>query len=339
MPTIPLGELASRIGAALHGEPDRVVTSVATLKNAHDGDLSFLANPRYAQYLPSTRATAVILGEDSLAECPAPALVCENPYLAYARAADFFIEAPVIEPGIHASACVENDAVIHESVSIGPHCIIENQVSIGANTVLGAGCFVGRQTSIGEDCRLHAKVTVCHDVSIGARVVLHPGVVAGSDGFGIARDGERWCKVPQLGGVCIGDDVEIGANTTIDRGALENTVIGDGVKIDNQVQVGHNVRIGNHTAIAGCVGISGSARIGRHCMIAGGVGIVGHLEITDNVTITGMSMVTRSIREAGVYSSGIPVRRNEEWNRHLAQLKKIESLAQRVEQLEAKIGK
>lgn len=339
MPTITLGDLAARISADLHGDPDQVVTTVATLESARDGEVSFLANPRYRQYLSSTRATAVILGPDTLKECPVSALVCDNPYLAYARAAEFFVDGFPAAPGIHPTACIAKDATVHEKASIGPNCVIEDLAVIGEGTVLEGACYVGRQARIGDYCRLHANTTICHGVQIGARVILHPGVVAGSDGFGIAQDGERWHKVPQLGGLRIEDDVEIGANTTIDRGALDDTVIGAGVKIDNQVQIGHNVQIGSHTAIAGCVGISGSARIGRHCMIGGGAGILGHLEIADDVVITAMSMVSRSIREPGLYSSGIPVTTGNEWNRALAQLKRLDTLVQRIEWLEKKLGK
>ena len=334
MSSYTLGELADRVQARLHGDAACVISRVATLRNAAPGAISFLANASYRRYLAGTSASAVILAPEVLEDCPVAALVSENPYLTYARVAALFRRSLQPSPGIHASARLAADVRLGEEVSIGPNCVLESGVSIGSRSVIGPGCVIGAGSQLGADSQLAAGVTICHGVVIGSRAVIHPGAVIGSDGFGLAKNGEAWEKVPQLGGLRIGNDVEIGANTTIDRGALEDTVIDDGVKLDSQVHVGHNVRIGAHSVLAGCVGVSGSARIGRHCLIAGGAGIVGHLEIADDVVITGMSMVTRSIRRPGVYSSGIPAQTGRDWNRNLARLRRLESLIKRIEALE-----
>ena len=337
---LTLGALAEQIGGKLeNGDPDSTVTSVATLQHASAGDISFLANPAYRQYLPSTRASAVILAHEHLPECPVAAIVSDNPYVAYARAAALLFPLPPGRHGVHPTATVDSSSVIDADAWIGPNCIIESGVTIHAGVQLAGGCFVGANTEIGSDSRLAANVVVCHGVTIGARVTIAPGAVIGSDGFGLANEGGRWLPVPQLGGVRIADDVDIGANTTIDRGALEDTVLEEGVRLDNQIQVAHNVHIGAHTAIAGCVGISGSARIGKHCMIGGGAGIVGHLEIADHVIVTGMTMVTRSITKAGVYSSGVPAQDNESWNKNYARLRQLDRLARRVNKLEQSLDR
>lgn len=332
-----LAELAERTGARLVGDPGRIVTEVATLAEAGPQAISFLANPRYRRYLPHTQAGAVILAEEDLADCPVDALVSSNPYLTYARVAALLAPPEPVRSGIHPAAVVADGAEVDPTAWIGPQAVVEAGARVGPGVLVGPGSVVGAGAELGADTRLVARVTVCHGVRIGARVVLHPGAVIGSDGFGIANDAGSWVKVPQLGTVVIGDDVEIGANTSVDRGALGDTVIEEGVRIDNQVQVAHNVFIGAHTAIAGCVGISGSARVGRHCLLAGGVGIVGHLEIADHVTVTGMSMVTRSIRKPGVYSSGLSVMPNDQWNRIQARLRRLDELARRVRELEQRI--
>jgi len=319
-----------------------VIVGVAPLHRAEPGHLSFLTHPRYRAYLDATRATAVILSPKDAANCPTPAVVAANPHVAYARAAALF--APVAEPrrGIHGTAWVSPDAHVAADTWIGPHCAVEAGAVIETGVVMGPGCVIGEHAIIGAGSRLVARVTVCHRVRLGQRVLVqrvlvHPGAVIGSDGFGLALSSEgRWLKVPQLGSVLIGDDVEIGANTTIDRGALENTVIEDGVKLDNQIQIAHNVHIGAHSALAGCVGIAGSARIGRHCMLGGGVGIAGHLEIADHVQITGMSLVTQSITESGVYSSGLAVEPNRVWNKISARLRRLDEMFRRLAALEKK---
>ena len=332
---LALGELARQAGGELvNGDPERQISAVATLQNAGPGDISFLANPGYKKYLAGTRAAAVILSPDNVADCPAAAIASSNPYATYARAASLIHPPPPGRQGIHPAASVSADSTIDVTAWVGPRCIVEEGVIIGAGVQLAGGCFIGAGSVIGAQSRLQANVVVCHDVIIGERVNIFPGAVIGSDGFGLANEDGKWLNVPQLGTVVIGNDVEIGANTTIDRGALEDTVLEDDVRLDNQIQVAHNVYIGAHTAIAGCVGISGSARIGRYCMIGGGAGIVGHLKITDHVVVTGMTMVTRSITEPGTYSSGVPAQDNASWNRNYARFRQLDKLARRIQKLE-----
>lgn len=336
---LTLGKLAQAIGGELHnGDPQYAITGVATLQHAGPGELSFLANTAYRRQLPETRAGVVILAAEHVADCPTAAIVAANPYVAYARAATLLVPPPPPRQGVHPSASIDRDCSIAASAWVGPQCVVEQGAVIHAGAQLAAGCFIGAHSVVGAASKLDANVVVCHGVRIGERVHIYPGAVIGSDGFGIANDAGKWVNVPQLGSVRIGNDVEIGANTTIDRGALDDTVLEDGVRLDNQIQVAHNVYIGAHTAIAGCVGISGSARIGRHCMIGGGAGIVGHLEIADHVIVTGMTMVTRSITEPGVYSSGVPAQDNESWNRNYARLRKLDKLARRVQALERELA-
>ncbi|MEN8205966.1 MAG: UDP-3-O-(3-hydroxymyristoyl)glucosamine N-acyltransferase [Pseudomonadota bacterium] len=337
--TLTLGKLAEEVGGELqNADPDCEITGVATLQHAGEGDISFLANAGYRKYLSDCRAAAVILSLEDAASYPAAAIISSNPYVSYARAAALIAPAPAARQGIHASASLDADCRVDASAWVGPHCIIEQGAVIHAGVQLAGGCFVGAGSVIGAGSKLSANVVVCHGVTLGERVSIAPGAVIGSDGFGLANDGGCWVKVPQLGSVRIGSDVDIGANTTIDRGALENTVLEDGVRLDNQIQVAHNVRIGAHTAIAGCVGISGSASIGQHCMIGGGAGIVGHLEITDHVIITGMTMVTKSITKPGVYSSGVPAQENDTWNRNYARFRQLDKLARKVLSLEKLIA-
>ena len=334
---LTLGELAERVGATLQGDPAVPIDTVCTLQEGCTGGISFLANPQYRKYLATTRASAVIVAADAAAECPVAALISVNPYATYAKVATLLSDVGDTAPGVHVSAVVAEDCTIDPSASIGPLCVIEAGAVIGAGVVIGPGCVVARDVQIGAGTRLVASVTLCHGVQLGERCLIHPGAVVGSDGFGIAKEAGRWIKVPQLGSVRIGNDVEIGANTSIDRGALEDTVIADDVKLDNQIQVAHNVQIGAHTAIAGCVGISGSARIGEHCMLAGGVGVVGHLEIADHTVVTGMSMVTKTISEAGVYASGLAAMPSDQWNKIVARLRRLDDMARRLQALERKL--
>ena len=332
---LTLANLAQELGAELrNGDPDCSISAVATLQHAGPGDISFLANTAYKKHLPATRASAVILAAEHAAECPTAAIVAANPYVAYARAAALLAPPPPHRQGIHPSASLDKDCSVDASAWVGPQCVVEQGAVLHAGVQLAAGCFIGANSVIGANSLLDANAVVCHDVRIGERVHIYPGAVIGSDGFGLANEQGKWVNVPQLGSVRIGNDVEIGANTTIDRGALDDTVLEDGVRLDNQIQVAHNVYIGAHTAIAGCVGISGSARIGKYCMIGGGAGIVGHLEIADHVIVTGMTMVTRSITEPGVYSSGVPAQDNDSWNRNYARFRKLDKLARRVQVLE-----
>ncbi len=329
-----LGQLAARFGLVLRGDPDVPVHAVATLRDAAPGTVTFLANPRYRRYLGSTRAAAVIVDESAAGECTVAALISKNPYAAYARIAAWLHPEPVAVAGVHASAVVDPSARIAPSAHIAALVVIEAGAEVCERAVIGAGCVLGAGASIGEDTRLAARVTLYRGVRIGRRCIVHSGAVLGADGFGIAQDVDGWVKVPQLGSVVVGDDVEIGANTTIDRGAIEDTVIEDDVKLDNQIQVAHNVRIGAHTAIAGCVGISGSTTIGRRCMIGGGVGIAGHLEIADNVAVLGMSLVSRSLTKPGIYSASVPAIEAGDWRRVVARLRHLDDMYDRVRALE-----
>jgi len=333
-----LAELASRLGARVVGDADCVVSKVARLGDAGEGDITFLANPRLRRQLPEVKASAVILSERDLDHLHTNGLVVTNPHAAYARVAGWLYPAPAIEPGVHPSAVVHQHSQVHPQARIGPQCVVEDGAVIGAGCDIGPGSVIGAGAEIGADTRLCANVTVSHHCDIGERVILHPGVVIGADGFGLANDQGCWLKVPQVGRVVIGDDVEIGANTTVDRGALEDTVIGEGVKLDNLIQIGHNVRIGAHTAVAACTAIAGSARIGSHCAIGGAVGIVGHIEIADNVTITGMSHVAKSITEPGVFSSGTPLEPNAKWHRNYVRMKQLDDMARRLAELETRLG-
>ena len=320
---IALGELAVRFGCELSGDPDVSVDHVAPLQSAGPGAVSFLANPRLSSQLAATRAAAVVLEPRSAAACPVAALITSNPHALFARIAGLLHPPAPLAPGIHPTAIVDARAQIDASCEIGPYAVIAAGAVLGPRCLIGPACLIGAAARMGPDCRLLGRVTLEHGVLLGARVLIHSGAVIGADGFGLARERGRWLKVPQVGGVRIGDDVEIGANTTIDRGAMDDTVISDGVKLDNQIQVGHNVLIGAHTAIAACTGISGSVRIGERCMIAGGSGLAGHIEICDDVVLTGMSMVAHSVTKPGVYTSVIPVEPIRRWWRVLTTLKML----------------
>ncbi|HDN28021.1 MAG TPA: UDP-3-O-(3-hydroxymyristoyl)glucosamine N-acyltransferase [Thioploca sp.] len=347
MISISLGQLATLMGAQLEGAPtdDLPILGMSTLKRAGKQEVSFFSGSsrffgnKHREELAKTRAAAVILASSARHLCQVPMLVMDNPYLGYARAAAFFNPPAQKPPGIHPSAWVSPEAVLDASVSVGPQAVIEAGAKLGREVVIGPGCVVGTGVEIGDYCQLLANVTLCTGTRLGQRVIIHPGAVIGSDGFGNANDGGKWVKVPQLGGVIIADDVEIGANTTIDKGSLEDTVIGTGVKLDNQIQIGHNVQIGEHTAMAGCVGVAGSACIGRYCMIGGGVGIAGHIDVVDRVHVTGGSLVMQSISEPGVYSSGTPLEPNRRWRRNYHRLKHLDEVVRRLKTLEKAIIK
>jgi UDP-3-O-[3-hydroxymyristoyl] glucosamine N-acyltransferase len=335
MVTRTLAELAQLVGGTVTGDGSEVIRGVATLQGAGAGQITFLSNPRYRKYLASTRAAAVIVVAADADHCKTNALIVANPYVAYARIAALFAPGGDFVPGVHPSAVVEPGARLGARVSVGPNAVIESGADIGDGTRIGPGCVIGRDVRVGAESCLEANVTLWKDTQVGARALIHPGVVIGADGFGLANDTGVWIKVPQLGRVVIGDDVEIGANTTIDRGALEDTVIEDGVKLDNLIQIGHNVRIGAHTAIAACTAVAGSTKIGKYCGIGGTVGIVGHLEIADRVQITGMSMVTQSITEPGTYSSGTPLEPNAQWRKNYARFRHLDELWRRMKALES----
>lgn len=333
-----LRELANATGAILHGEGTCTVDQVMDLRRATPRSITFLSDSRYLEYLTKTQASAVILREENLTICPTNALVSSDPYLAYARVAALLHPPRAYPPAIDPTASVAPRARVSAGAYVGPQAVIEEEAIIGDGAVIGPGCVVERGAVIGLQTRLLANVSVGHHCVLGERVLVHPGAVIGADGFGFANDHGTWVKIPQIGKVRIGDDVEIGANTTIDRGSLDDTVIEDNVKIDNLVQVAHNVRIGAHTAIAGCVGIAGSAKIGKRCTLAGGVGVVGHLVIADDVHITGMSMVTKSLPQAGVYSAGTPLQSNREWHRNFVRLKQLDAMARRLRKLEQQMA-
>lgn len=321
------------------GGMNRRIIGVTTIQDARSDRIAFLVNPLYKKYLATTQAAAVILNKDDAENCPVPCFITKNPYYLYANIAALFDPRSTPLPGIHPSAVIYPDCEIDPTASIGANCVLEKGVKVGAASVIGAGSVIGEYSEIGIECRLAAHVTLYDRVSIGNHVQIASGVVIGSDGFGIAKEKGLWHKVPQLGRVIIEDHVEIGANCTIDRGAIDNTVIEKGVKLDNLIQVGHNVRIGENTAIAGCVGISGSAVIGKNCLIGGAAGIGGHITIADNVVITGMTAVSKSIREPGVYSSGVGgLVSNLEWRKNSARLHRLDQLTQRVKSLEAALS-
>lgn len=336
--TIKLGQLAEFLGATLSGDPEQQITGLATLQEAGPSQLSFLANPQYRKYLAGSQAAALLLKAADAEGYAGNALVVPDPYLAYARISHLFDPKPKSTAGIHPSAVIAPDAVVDPTACIGPFVVIEAGARIGAGVTLGAHCVVGARSEIGEGGWLAPRVTLYHDVRIGKRVVIQSGAVLGGEGFGFANEKGIWQKIAQIGGVTIGDDVEIGVNTAIDRGALADTVIGNGVKLDNQIQIAHNVQVGDHTAMAACVGISGSTKIGKHCMLAGGVGLVGHIDICDNVFLTGMTMVTHSITEPGAYSSGTAMQPAAEWRKSAARIRQLDDLARRLKQLEKRVG-
>lgn len=332
-----LKDLAVRFGCEVRGDPETTVERVATLETASTGSLSFLANPRYRRFLPKTAASAVVLRPEFAGECPVPALLANNPYATYARIAQLLHPVPGFSGGCHPSAVVEPGAECDASAWVGPSAYLADGVRVGPGVYIGPGCVLLEGAIVGALSRLVASVTLGPGVRVGERCLLHPGVVVGADGFGHAPDGGTYIKVPQIGSAVLGNDVEIGANSTVDRGSIEDTILENGVKIDNQVQIGHNVHIGEHTVVAGCVGISGSTRIGRHCMIGGMAGIAGHLEICDEVAITGKTMISASIRKPGVYSGKLPSDDAKSFRRNSARFQKLDEMARRLRRLERRV--
>ncbi|MBD2785115.1 UDP-3-O-(3-hydroxymyristoyl)glucosamine N-acyltransferase [Xenorhabdus sp. DI] len=337
MVSIRLADLAQQLNAQLHGDGDIVITSIAPMYSANNEQITFLSDSRYTDKLAACQAAAVVLREADLPHCKVAALVVSDPYLAYARMAQIMDTTPKPAQDIHPSAVISPEAVLGENVAVGANAVIESGVVLGDNVIVGAGCFVGKNARIGAGTRLWANVSVYHHVEMGKSCLIQSGTVIGSDGFGYANERGNWVKIPQLGTVIIGDCVEIGACTTIDRGALDNTVIGNGVIIDNQCQIAHNVTIGDNTAVAGGVIMAGSLKIGRYCMIGGASVINGHMEICDKVTITGMSMVIRPITEPGVYSSGIPLQPNKVWRKTAALVMNINEMNKRLKSVERQL--
>jgi len=334
---VRLDEIVARFGGDLVGDGGIAVRGIATLDAAVADQLSFLANPRYQDQLAATRAAAVILAPEASAACPVATIVTPQPYLYFAHVAQWLNPPPRPVAGIHPFAVVEAD--VPASVSVGPQAWIGASARIGENAVIGAGCAIGAGAEIGADVLLHPNVTIAAGCRIGARAIIHSGAVIGSDGFGFAREADgAWVKIPQIGRVLIGDDVEIGANTTIDRGALGDTVIGDGVKLDNQIQVAHNVHIGAHTAMAGCVGIAGSAKVGAGCTVGGGAIILGHIELADGVHVSAGTLVAKSIATPGSYTGTVPFLPHAEWLKNFSRLRHLDAMADRIRALEKRLA-
>lgn len=329
-------ELADLVGANIHGDAEASVSGIATLELAGTNDLSFFANRKYLKFLTQTEAAVVILHPDDLKQCPTNALAVDDPYLAYAQIATWLTRPDDPVTQIDPSAVIADDVALGNNVNIGAHVNIGCGSHIGDNVRLEAGTVLGSDVNIGSNTVIYPNVSVYSGVMIGEGCIIHSGAVLGSDGFGIANDKGQWVKVPQLGSVTIGNHVEIGANTTIDRGAIEDTIIENGVKLDNLIQIAHNVHIGENTAIAGCVGIAGSTSIGKYCAIGGGAGILGHLTIADHVHITATSLVTKTIKQAGVYSSGTPLQENAQWHKNFVRFKQLDNMARRLTELENK---
>ncbi|HTE41957.1 MAG TPA: UDP-3-O-(3-hydroxymyristoyl)glucosamine N-acyltransferase [Steroidobacteraceae bacterium] len=326
-----LGELAVRFGCELRGDPNVLVTHVASLQDAGPDAVCFVANPKYRQFLATTRAAAVIVDAATAQQCDVPVLISKKPYPTFAHVAALLHPPTPVNAGVHPSAVVDPSAHIDPSAAIGPLVVVGSGARIGARVAIGAGCIIQDNVVIGADTRLVARVTLCSRVQLGERCIVHPGAVIGADGFGYAPDGGTWIKVAQVGAVRVGNDVEIGANTTVDRGAIGDTVLEDGVKLDNQIQIGHNVRVGAHTAMAAGVGVAGSAIIGKHCMIGGKAGINGQIEICDGVLIGGHTTVGGSIKQPGSYSGAIGMEETKSFRRNAARFRQLDTMAKQVQ--------
>jgi len=334
-----LGKLAGLVELELVGDAGIKVDGLGTLSNAGPSQISFLSNPAYTAQLADCRAAAVILSRDFASKCPVAVLLSDQPYLSLARVSALFAAETAIESGTHPSACVDATATVASSASIGANAVVEAGVEIGEHVVIGPGCFVGKRARIGANSILHANVTLYDDVRLGRQVRVHSSTVIGADGFGYASDGERSIKIHQLGGVRIGDDVEIGAGTTIDRGAIDDTVIEQGVKIDNQVQIAHNCHIGANSIICGCTALAGSVKLGKHCVLGGAVGVINHVSLTDGVQVSAMSLVNRSITRPGAYSSGTGLMTTGTWKRNIVRFRQLDAIARKLKELESSTDK
>ncbi len=332
-----LADIVARFGGRAMGDADTSVVQVATLEHAQSNHIAFLSNSKYRGQLGATRAGAVILGERDADATALPRIICDNPYAYFAKVSGLLNPAPRAKPGIHASAVIGEHARIDPAAQIGAHVAIGAGTVIGAGSIIMEGCSIGANTVVGRNALLYPRVVVYHDCVIGDNLIAHSGAVIGSDGFGIAMENGRWLKIPQIGRVVIGDDVEIGANTTIDRGALDDTVIEDGVKLDNHIQVAHNVRIGAHTAMAGFSGVAGSGTVGKYCRIGAYSGVAGHLQIADHVEISAYTMVAKSIHEPGTYAGGFPFSRHDEWRKNAAHLRHLDEMAHKIKSLQKEL--
>ena len=338
--SLKLSELAEQFNLQYQGDGDTLIEGVGTLADATQTQISFLSNPAYREQLGSTRAAAVIISAAEVENCPVNSLVAENPYASYAKIARIFDPRQPLSPGLHATASIDPSATIGANVHVGANAVIGPGCDIADACSIGPGCVLMADCKLGSGSRLLANVTVCEGVIIGKRAIIHPGAIIGSDGFGVAFDRDHWVKIPQLGIVRIGDDCEVGANTTVDRGAIGDTILEDDVRLDNQVQIAHNVQVGAHTAMAGLVAIAGSTQIGKYCMFAGNSGAIGHIRIADRTTVHFKSVVTKSITQPGsTWSAALPARPLRDWNRTDAHLRKLEKLARRVMKLEKLSGK
>jgi len=320
---ISLGEIASRLGGRVVGDAGILIEQVASLEHAQGHDIAFFSSARYKAQLAATRAAAVILGPQAEPLTRLPRIVSDNPYAYFARVSQLLNPALAPRPGVHAAAHVDAQARVAASARVDAGAVVCAAAEIGERAWIGAGCYIGDAAAVGADSRLHPAVVVYEGCRIGKRALVHAGAVIGADGFGMALDAGRWLKVPQIGRVLIGDDVEIGANTTIDRGTVDDTVIEDGVKLDNQVQIGHNCRIGAHTAMAGCAGVAGSAHIGRRCTLGGAAVVLGHLSLCDDVHVSAATVITRSIRKPGTYTGVYPFEDSASWARNAALLRHL----------------
>ena len=336
---LTLGQIVKQLGGELIGNPRTGIHQVAALETAGKGEITFLAQARNAVQLAGTRASAVILGNDAREATTLPRIVCANPYAYYAAVVALLNPEAPAKAGIHRSAVVEKTARIAKTATIAANAVIGKGAQIGAHVRVGPGAVVGDGSTIGAGSRLYANVTVYHGCRIGERCIVHAGAVIGADGFGLAKDGPAWKKIPQIGGVVIGDDVEIGANTTIDRGALDDTVIGNGVKLDNQIQIAHNVTIGDNTAIAACAGIAGSAKIGKNCALGGASMIYGHITLADNVSVSAGTLIMKSLDEPGTYTGVFPFSTHQRWLKNATHLRQLDELAKRVRTLENQLEK
>ncbi len=335
--SLKCSDIAAAIGAELVGDGDTTITSISPLDSATEGSIAFITGRKFLSALQNTSASAVILQKSFVTETAITRLVMDNPYLGYAKLTQLWVAQSSdqsIKP-IHHSASVAEDATLAGDVTVGANAIVESGAVIGKGSAIGAGCYIGHGVNIGAGTVVHPNATIMHGCTVGRDCEIHSAAVIGSDGFGFAPDADGWQKIHQLGSVVIGDRVNIGAGTTVDRGALEDTVISDGVILDNLIQVAHNVKIGTNTAIAGCTGIAGSANIGANCRIGGAVSILGHINICDNVMVTGTSFVSRSVDEPGSYSSGFPLQKSSQWRKNAVRLQHLDELSRQVGKLKS----
>jgi UDP-3-O-[3-hydroxymyristoyl] glucosamine N-acyltransferase len=327
-----LGEIAAFLDVEVRGDAERRITGLSTLQNSEEGHLTFLSNPKYLKFLSSCKASAVLLSSKNASTYDGTCLITDDPYLAYARISKWFDVTTIKQPDIHSSAVIDSTASLAADIYIGPNVVIDENVKLDPGCHIEANCFIGARSSIGKNGYLAPNVCIYHDVKVGHSARIHSGAVIGADGFGIAPKADKsWQKIHQIGGVTIGDNVEIGACSTIDRGAIENTDLGDGVKLDNHVQIAHNACVGDNTVMAAYSGLAGSAKVGKNCILAGDVCIVGHVDVCDDVQLTARTLVTKSITESGSYSSGsMPLMTTIEWRKNSVRIGQLDKLARQI---------